>query len=104
MLIKLCIKEGIKPICTVRRSEQVALLKNDFGVEHVYNSSDAEFDSQMQTVCKELNPTVCLECIAGGVVNQMLGFMGLNSTVVLYGYLSEQPVGEINALTLLSKN
>jgi len=34
----------------------------------------------------------------------MLGFMGLNSTVVLYGYLSEQPVGDINALTLLSKN
>lgn len=47
MLIKLCIKEGIKPICTVRRSEQVALLKTDYGVEHVYNSTDADFDTQM---------------------------------------------------------
>jgi len=104
MLIKLCIKEGIKPICTVRRSEQVTLLKTEHSVEHVYNQCDADFDAQMSAVCKELNATVCLECIAGGVVNQMLGFMGFNSTVVLYGYLSEEPVHSINALTLLSKN
>jgi len=58
----------------------------------------------MTEVCKALQPEVCLECIAGESVSQMLGFMGLNAVVVLYGSLSETPCGNINALALVQKN
>lgn len=104
MFIKLMHKKGIKPICVVRRQEQVDLLKSEFGCEFVVNSSDADYQAVMADVCKQQNPTVCLECIAGDSVGEMLGFMGFGSTCILYGALSGKPAGSISPLLFLGRN
>lgn len=44
MIIRLCQSEGITPICTVRRSEQVEVLRSEFGVQHVVNTSDEDWE------------------------------------------------------------
>lgn len=80
------------------------MLKDEYKVEHVYNSSDPAYADQMKEVCKTVQPSVCLECIGGNTVSEMLDFMGINATVILYGYLSETPCGNINPLVFLQKN
>jgi len=43
MIIKLLNKKGIKPLCVVRRQEQVELLKKELNCEYIINSSDADY-------------------------------------------------------------
>lgn len=89
MLTKLAMKEGITPICVVRRQEQADLLKEECQAQFIVNSSAADYKEMMVAVCKEHQPTTCLECIAGETVGEMLGFMTMGSTLILYGCLSE---------------
>ena len=89
MLCKLAIEKGITPICTVRRPEQIDVLKSECSAEYVVNTSAADYKAVMGDLCKQLNPTTCLECIAGETVGEMLGFMGFGSTLIQYGLLSE---------------
>jgi len=98
MLIKLLTSKGIKPVCVVRRQEQVDLLKNEYGAQHVFLSTSDDYKKQMAETCKELNAKVCLECIAGDVPAEMLEFMGFGSTCIVYGALSEKPMGNLNPL------
>jgi len=89
MLTKLSMKEGITPICVVRRQEQADLLKEECQAQYIVNSSAADYKEMMAAFCKEHQPSTCLECIAGQTVGEMLGYMGVNSTLLLYGLLSE---------------
>ena len=43
MIIKLCHKEGIIPICTVRREEQANFLRSDLKVKYVINTSESNW-------------------------------------------------------------
>ena len=96
--------EGIVPICTVRRSEQAALLKKELGVKFVVNTSDKQWKGQMGAICLKAKPSSCLECIAGGMTGQMLEFLGFNCTLILYGLLSDEPAGGINVIGFIGKN
>lgn len=102
MLIKLCQNNNIATICTVRRSEQAALLKG-LGVEHIVNTSDADYKKNMLTLCAKLKPSSCLECISGEVTGEMLEYMGYKSTLILYGLLSDQPAGGIKTIPFIGK-
>ena len=52
----------------------------------------------------KLRPSVCLECIAGDVVGEMLDYMGFGSTVIIYGMLSEKRAGNIAPVAFIGKN
>jgi NADPH:quinone reductase-like Zn-dependent oxidoreductase len=104
MLITLAVKEGIVPICVVRRQEQVDLLKNEYQAQFVVNSSTADYKELMGAICKAQQPTTCLECIAGETAGEMLGYLGMNSTLILYGALSETNCSGISPLMFLGKN
>lgn len=103
MLVKLAIEAGIVPICTVRRVEQIEILK-EIGAQYVLNSSNDDYKQLMTEACTTLTPTVCLECIGGDTVGEMLQFMGLNATCIVYGLLSEQPAGNISIYRFLGLN
>jgi hypothetical protein len=34
-------------------------------------------------------PSVCLECVSGNTVGEILEYMGFKSTLILYGLLSD---------------
>jgi NADPH2:quinone reductase len=104
MLIKLAVKEGITPICVVRRQEQVDLLKGELKAEYVVNSSDDNYKAQMSEICGNLKPTTCLECISGSIVGEMLTYLSFGSTLILYGSLSGEPASNISPLMMLGKN
>ena len=51
----------------------------------------------------KLRPSVCLECISGDMTGNILEFMGFQSTVLLYGLLSDKPAGNINTIGFIGK-
>ena len=99
MLLKLCKKEGIKTIGTVRRAELVKTTKSD----HVINTADNDWKKKMGEVCNKLQPTGCLECISGEMLGEMMNFLSFGGTCILYGLLSEQNGGKINNFNFLGK-
>jgi len=90
-------------ICVVRRQEQVDILK-EMGCKYIANSSAEDFKSTMEQFSKDLKPTGCIEAIAGDITGEMMGYLGNNSTCILYGLLSEKSIGNIDPLAFIGKN
>jgi NADPH:quinone reductase-like Zn-dependent oxidoreductase len=63
MVIKLGRKFSI-PVINVRRSEQVEALRA-FGAEHVLNSGDDGFDSNLRKLCEYLGATISFDAVSG---------------------------------------
>lgn len=52
----------------------------------------------------ELNPTVALDAIAGEATGELLTFMGMRSTVIVYGLLSYKNSTNIDPLFLMGRD
>lgn len=76
-------------------------MQKDFGVKHVVNTSEENWKETMKQFSDELKPSVCLEAIAGDFTAQMFAFMGSGALILLYGGLSEKPVGGIDSLQMI---
>ena len=57
----------------------------------------------MFDLCLKLKPSSCLECIAGETTGEMLEYMGFQSTLIIYGLLSDQPAGGIKVIPFIGK-
>lgn len=88
----------------MRRQEQADLIKSECGAQYVFNSSDPDYAKQMTEAAQTHKATVCLECISGDTVGEMLSFMSFGATLILYGGLSGQNAGNINTLKFLGLN
>ena len=55
-------------------------------------------------IAMKVRPSSCLECVADGMTGLMMEFLGFNSTVILYGLLSDKPAGGINVIGFIGKN
>ena len=51
-----------------------------------------------------MRATICFEAIAGDTTGQIMSAMPSNSKCIMYGCLSEQPIGEIDPLLLIGRN
>lgn len=91
-------------MCTVRREEQAEFLRNDLKVKCVVNTGEQGWKRQLGMICMKVKPSVCLECISDTMTGLMMEFMGFNSTVILYGLLSDKPAGGINTIGFIGKN
>lgn len=99
MIINLLIQNNITPVCTVRRGAQVEALKSEFGDKVlVVDTSSKTFIKDMARVSMKHKPSTCLECVAGDFTGLMLEFMGFQSTLILYGLLSDKNAGNINSI------
>jgi len=103
MIVKLCHDAGIIPICTVRREEQAEFLKTTLQVKNVVNTGEKGWQRSMGLICLKLKPSVCLECVSDTMTGLMMDFMGFESTVILYGLLSDKPAGGINTIGFIGK-
>jgi NADPH:quinone reductase-like Zn-dependent oxidoreductase len=84
----------------VRRDEQVELLRS-LGAKHVLNSTHEGFSDDLKELAKRLKATVAFDAIAGDMPGTLLGAMPRRSTVLVYGALSEQPVGGIDTIDVV---
>ena len=58
----------------------------------------------MAAVCKKIQPTGLLECIAGEMFGKIFAFVSPGGTAILYGLLSEKPCGGIGPFNLIGMN
>ena len=78
--------EGFRPIVTVRRDEQVAILK-EAGAAHVLNHAAPDFAERLKEVMKEEQPRIFLDAQTGPVASQVFGAMGRGARWIIYGRL-----------------
>ena len=67
MLVKICLAEDIPLVCVVRRSEQVALLK-DLGAKHAVSTSSASYEQELIEAVGVAGATICFDALGGGTV------------------------------------
>ena len=89
MMQRLGQSEGLQVIHIVRRAAQVELLQAQ-GAQIVLNSSEPDFDQQLRRKCRELQPRLAFDAIAGPMTFRLLEAMPRGSKVTVYGGLSQQ--------------
>ena len=105
MSIRFALRDGITPICTVRKADNVQPLKDEIkGLHYVFSTTDEEnFAMQMQEICKAKKPTACLNAIGGEMTGKMISYMGDGGTMIIYGGLSGQPITGVQIGDILSR-
>jgi NADPH:quinone reductase-like Zn-dependent oxidoreductase len=71
--------------------------------DYVVNTSDKDFIKKMSKISLKLKPNTCLDAVAGPFTGLMFKFLGFQSTVILYGLLSDKPASDINAIDFMGK-
>ena len=104
MLINLCNMNGIAPICTVRRQEQVDFLEKEMKCRFVVNTGKDDYPARLGKLCLQLKPSVVLESISGKMTGELCEYLGFGGTIILYGLLSDEPAGGIDTIGFIGKN
>ena len=89
-LVSLAAERGRRPICTVRRDEQIEPLRA-LGAAHVLNEETDGFDREMRDVLEAERPSVFLDAVAGPRQARIHERMGEGARWVVYGRLASEP-------------
>ena len=57
----------------------------------------------MKAFTDKLKPTGCLECISGDMVGIMMDFLAFGGTLISYGALAHERIGNINNMALMAR-
>ncbi|MEW6632279.1 MAG: zinc-binding dehydrogenase [Pseudomonadota bacterium] len=90
LIIGLAKEEGFRPIVTVRRDEQIALLKG-LGVAHVLNEKAADFEAALREAVKAEQPRILLDAVTGPLASAIFNAMPKRSRWIVYGRLDAEP-------------
>jgi len=101
MLLRLGQRRGLPIIHVVRRPAQMQAVR-ELGGEHVLNSSDPDFVSQLCGLAEKLSATLLLDAIGGSFTQQLADAAPYDSTILLYSRLSGERC-QIDPVTALIK-
>lgn len=103
MVNRLAQSEGIQVINIVRRDAQVEYLKGH-GATIVLNSSEDDFDKQLNDACHQYDAHLAFDAVAGPLTLQLLTALPPASKVTVYGCLSEKhPQASVDQLAFQNK-
>ena len=100
LLLSMAAEIDFPVIHVVRRDTHVELLKSR-GAIHVLNSSDEGFAENLKTLCEQIHATTAFEAIAGEMTGTILNAMPADSTIYVYGALSEEACANIDPVELI---
>ncbi|WP_137932886.1 zinc-binding dehydrogenase [Mesorhizobium comanense] len=86
LIIGLARGEGYRPIVTVRRDEQIPLLK-EIGAAHVLNEKAADFEATLREVIKAEQPRIFLDAVTGPLASAIFNAMPKRARWIIYGRL-----------------
>ena len=86
LIIGLAREEGFRPIVTVRRDEQIALLK-ELGAAHVLNEKAPDFEATLREVVKAEQPRIFLDAVTGPLASAIFHAMPKRARWIIYGRL-----------------
>ncbi|MEZ2332638.1 zinc-binding dehydrogenase [Mesorhizobium sp. RCC_202] len=90
LIIGLAKEAGFRPIVTVRRDEQIELLKQH-GAAHVLNEKAADFEASLREVIKAEQPRIFLDAVTGPLASAIFNAMPKRSRWIIYGRLDAEP-------------
>lgn len=103
MLIRLCAARNIDLVNVVYKNEQQEQLKKQ-GAKYVLNSSEENFQDELNTLCEKLNVTLAFDAVSGDLTGTLLESVMVGGEVKIYGGLSGQtPVFNQRELILNDK-
>jgi NADPH:quinone reductase-like Zn-dependent oxidoreductase len=79
-------EEGYRPIVTVRRDEQIPLLK-EIGAAHVLNEKAPDFKAALREVIKTEQPRIFLDAVTGPLASVIFDAMPKRARWIIYGRL-----------------
>jgi NADPH:quinone reductase-like Zn-dependent oxidoreductase len=91
MVVRLGQKLSIPVVNVVRRSAQVEVLRG-IGAEHVLNSGDPGFDTNLRELCHRLGASIGFDAVAGELAARILRAQPRGSRLLVYGALSLEAV------------
>ncbi|MCA0010946.1 zinc-binding dehydrogenase [Mesorhizobium sp. B292B1B] len=89
LIIGLAREEGFRPVVTVRRDEQIALLK-EIGAAHVLNEKSPDFEASLREVIKAEQPRIFLDAVTGPLASAIFNAMPKRSRWIIYGRLDPE--------------
>ncbi|TIS36123.1 MAG: NADH oxidoreductase, partial [Mesorhizobium sp.] len=89
LIIGLAKEEGFRPIVTVRRDEQIPLLK-ELGAAHALNEKAADFEAALREVMKAEQPRIFLDAVTGPLASVIFNVMPKRSRWIVYGRLDAE--------------
>lgn len=89
LIIGLAGEAGFRPIVTVRREDQTALLK-ELGAAHVLNEKAPDFKAALRQVMKEEQPRIFLDAVTGPLASTIFDAMPKRSRWIIYGRLDPE--------------
>jgi NADPH:quinone reductase-like Zn-dependent oxidoreductase len=89
LIIGLAKEAGFRPIVTVRRDDQVALLK-ELGATHVLNEKAADFKTALREVMKAEQPRIFLDAVTGPLASAIFDVMPKRARWIIYGRLDPE--------------
>lgn len=90
LIIGLAREAGFRPIVTVRRDEQIQLLK-DLGAAHVLNEKAADFEAVLRETMKAEQPRILLDAVTGPLASTIFNAMPKRARWMVYGRLDAEP-------------
>ena len=96
-------ENDMKMINLVRKADHIDELKKQ-GEEFVLNINDEGFEDLLAGISAEIDATAAIDAVGGELTGKMLNAMPSGSEVILYGGLSNLPVGQIDALEIIFNN
>ncbi|TPK05283.1 zinc-binding dehydrogenase [Mesorhizobium sp. B2-5-9] len=89
LIIGLAREEGFRPVVTVRRDEQIALLKQ-LGAAHVLNEKVPDFEATLREVMKAEQPRIFLDAVTGPLASAIFNAMPKRARWIIYGRLDPE--------------
>ncbi|MDX8457359.1 zinc-binding dehydrogenase [Mesorhizobium humile] len=90
LIIGLAKEAGFRPIVTVRRDEQIPLLK-ELGAAHVLNEKAADFEAALREAMKAEQPRIFLDAVTGPLASAIFNAMPKRARWIVYGRLDAEP-------------
>ncbi|MBZ9672914.1 zinc-binding dehydrogenase [Mesorhizobium sp. B3-2-1] len=86
LIIGLAGEEGFRPVVTVRRDEQIAMLK-ELGAAHVLNEKAPDFEASLREVMKAEQARIFLDAVTGPLASAIFNAMPKGARWIIYGRL-----------------
>lgn len=93
-------ERGIETINIVRKEETADMLKTE-GETYVLVDTEDSFDKKLKTWCHQLKATTAFDAVGGPLSGKIFNAMPLDSELIIYGGLSNKPVGGFNTINLI---
>ncbi|OQR87891.1 zinc-binding dehydrogenase family protein [Achlya hypogyna] len=100
MLVRHAKEFGVNVIAVVRRQEHVDTLCAE-GADYIVNTSDDDWQKQLQKLATELEATIGFDAVAGATSGAILSAMPPKSELFVYGALSGEAASGVSALDLI---